>query len=256
MPSAEYLIVAFPIEKDRRPLFDKFDEKSGLQTNLTRLIGRSLRSPGVTKSVLTATATIRKLRVEARIVTTHLRHDIAVLVVSIPAGASTPQIEKLAKRVSLKAISDAFQIRISREATVDGVIGFVGTDAARFETLPNFWLTELTDLKDQKFALELCIHLVARVAVERELLTWATNSKRFPLSSIWSGVVGFRVRRWPVELLTDRLSHTRKLQSLRAQFNLPNVRLETMARATSWWNFAIASLGTIAALVALFSGSE
>lgn len=95
--------------------------------------------------------------------------------------------------------------------------------------------------------------LVTRVGIERALLGWAAwkgEGSRFPL--LIPPISLGRIRKWPVELLTDRTEISQRYLALRETLNLPKARAELVEAGRSWWATASVAAASVAAIGALF----
>ncbi len=95
--------------------------------------------------------------------------------------------------------------------------------------------------------------IVSRVAIERSILSWAVGSSSSALTRVIqpARALGL-IRRWPVELLTDRLQISENYKLLRHSLNLHAVRAEVIERAKDWWNVVGVSAGALGLIAAIF----
>lgn len=90
---------------------------------------------------------------------------------------------------------------------------------------------------------------VSRVAIERSLLNWAVLPRQGLMKIFRPALVGYRLRLWRVEFLSDWETITRGYHSLRESLNLPRVREEQLSISKSWWA-TVVSISTVAAFIA------
>lgn len=97
--------------------------------------------------------------------------------------------------------------------------------------------------------------LVAQVAIEKYLLTWATSPVKGLRNLFHAPYAAAVVRRWRVQLLSDWEEITVSYGRLRESLNLPGVRAEVLERGKNWWTLmtawssAISILGALAAVI-------
>jgi hypothetical protein len=251
-----HLVVALPIKRSRPLGFDAFDHQQPLQTNIQRLLGRSLKASGVLSRIVTRKLTFKKIEFEVRVIKLKVGNHIALCIARLPETATISQIEKWATRQKLQPLLVELGLTIANEAIVDGVIGIALKDGHSIDKIPDHWIKTSSQKSTGLFNLEITAQLVSRIAMERELLTWATQLKSPLFRPFWAGYAGFRVRRWPVELLTDRSSHNQLIQKARENFNLKKVRLEVLDQARSWWVVLAAILAVVGLVLNILAALE
>ena len=89
---------------------------------------------------------------------------------------------------------------------------------------------------------------VSRVAIERALLNWAVSREQGLFRLIKPALIGYRLRQWRVEFLSDWETITRGQHLLRESLNLPRVREELLSISKSWWT-VVGTASTLAAFV-------
>lgn len=216
----------------------RFDVKSQLQINVQRLLGRSLKAFGVTRGLFEKTVTHKKVIFPIRIVRLAVGSDVALVTCSVPLGATIATIEKMSQRKYLEAVLKQGGFQVDASSIVDGVVTLISSSPTILKSAPDYWISSTTSPKSFRLVQEIFADITLRIAIERELLTWATSPAKFPFSLLRAPLGGYLLRRWPVQLLSDRNMHTQKIQDARDSFNLPMVRQEVLDRARSWWAFS------------------
>ena len=243
------LIVAVPVRSCRTQALQRFDATTSLQRNVHRLLGRSLKVFGVTKGLYEARSRFKGFDVDVRLVKLVAGQNVAIICLGSPASTQMSGLEKAAKRDYIETVLKTFNIDIDSSSSVDGIVGLVSTSKAILDQAPSHWIATQADQRHVRFVQEIYLEIIARVAIERELLVWATKSAKFPLSLFKASLAGYRIRRWPVQLLSDRIQHSDNILITRERFNLPNVRQEILDRARSWWTVVAATLAIVSLIV-------
>jgi hypothetical protein len=229
-------------------MLQRFDGKAQLQINVQRLLGRSLKAFGVTRGLFKTNVTYKKSTFAIRVIRLTVGSDVAVITCPIPLGAPIATLEKMSQRKFLEAVLLGVGVQVDTTSIVDGVVTLVSSSQTTLKSAPDYWISCTASPKSFILAQEVFTDITLRIAIERELLTWATSPAKFPFSLLRAPLGGYLLRRWPVQLLSDRNMHTQKIQDARESFNLPMVRKEVLDRARSWWVLS-ASLLAMAGLV-------
>jgi len=234
------MIVAFPVNLSSKKLvrssFEHLDQNSGLNKTIGRLIGGGVEAPGVIKRI-----TARKSEANEFLLC-ELSNGSAVLAATFlfENDITLGRLLEMSNHRNVEKLVSELGLSLDLEVQVFGVVGVASQDAGLLLQIPENWVK--LESSSTTFALRSRIlrQIVTRVGIERALLTWAVKKVKQPKKLIWGALSGFRVRRWPVALLSDLKKDADLLQSAREQFNLQNVRMEILERARSWWTvFAV-----------------
>ena len=249
MQDVTRVFIAFPITATKSSLMKNFFKKSVDESSLTstvgRLVGATINAPGVVRHTLMAEDSGRNYKIY------FLTTNQAVLVErSVLARESLEKLEKYASHEDLQKRIKKFGLSLNKDSQVDGVVGLCINSRKDEGSLPEAWVVYVSSPRNEVLVAGVLGHLVARVAIERALLIWATEAKNWMQRLTWAAIAGYRIRRWPVQLLTDRKLHTATLLEARENFNLPKVREDVLDRARGWWSV----FATILALMAFIFG--
>lgn len=155
----------------------------------------------------------------------------------------------------LKGILRRYELEplLATERSIYPVIGTITEVGDEWEPkLTSGWVHLQGDFVESK----LLEQIVTRVAIERSILGWALSSSGNQIAKVLkpARALGL-IRRWPVELLTERKQIAYNYRELRNSLNLVAVRAEVVDRAKDWWSavgVTAGTLGLIAALVGLY----
>jgi hypothetical protein len=235
MPFNTSLNVAFPVKvanrKSVRSSFRQLEQNQGLNKTVGRLTGGSIAAPGVIKR-------ITEKRSEAQeYLLCELSNGSSVLVTSFFFKKEPSVDELLAVSHHRNINNNIFELGLSLvlEEQVFGVVGVTSQSGDLLMQTPANWVKLESPPRNIVFKSRISRQIITRVGIERALLTWAVSPVRQPKKLIWAALSGFRVRRWPVALLSDLKKDAELLQTAREQFNLQSVRIEVLERARSWW---------------------
>lgn len=243
------MIVAVPVRSSRTQALRRFDTPTSLQRNVHRLLGRSLKVFGVTKGLYEASSRFKGFDVDVRLVKLVAGQNVAIICLGSPETTQMSGLIGAAKRGYIETVLKTFNLEIDSSSSVDGIVGLVSTSETILDQAPSYWIATQADQRHVRFVQEIYLEIIARVAIERELLVWATKTAKFPLSIFKAALAGYRIRRWPVQILSDRLEHSDNILRARQRFNLPNVRQEILDRARSWWTVFAATLAIVSLIV-------
>lgn len=154
------------------------------------------------------------------------------------------------KRLSSKSYSETlvplgFDGFVDKSSAVHPVIGTIAPEGDEWgPEVRDGWIHIQGDYLHEKVLQA----TVARVAIERALLNWAVSPKRGLRKLVHPALVGYRLRQWRVEFLSDWESITKSHHALRASLNLHRVREEWLSISKNWWT-VVGSLSTLSAFV-------
>lgn len=153
--------------------------------------------------------------------------------------------------VRLRKLLEIFQVEslLQTDCSVYAVVGTMVPAGNPWEPLTSDGWVHIQGDFIQGRLLE---QLVTRVGIERALLGWATwkgEGSRLPF--LMPPMSLGRIRKWPVELLTDRTEISQRYLALRESLNLPRSREELIEAGKSWWSSSATVGATVAALAAL-----
>ena len=245
MPANTCLNVAFPVKVANKKLvrssFSHLEQNNGLNKTVGRLIGGGIEALGVIKRISGHKSAAQeyllcKLSNGSSVLVASFFFENDISVDELLAASNHRNIENHILELGLSVVL---------EGQVFGVVGVTSQSEDLLLQLPDNWV-KLESLP-RNFGLKSRItrQIIARVGIERALLTWAINPVRQPKKLIWGALSGFRVRRWPVALLSDLKKDAELLQAARDQFNLQSVRIEVLERARSWWTITAVVLALL-----------
>jgi hypothetical protein len=217
------------------------EQNNGLNTTVGRLIGGGIEAPGVIKRLSAHKSEAQEyllceLSNGSSVLVTSFFFENEISVDELLAVSHHPNIENNILELGLSLLL---------EEQVFGVVGVTSQNEDLLMRVPANWV-KLESLP-RNFVLKSRIsrQIITRVGIERALLTWAVSPVRQPKKLIWAALTGFRVRRWPVALLSDLKKDSELLQTAREQFNLQSVRIEVLERARSWWTVSAVILALL-----------
>lgn len=153
--------------------------------------------------------------------------------------------------VRLRKLLELFQVEsfLQTDRSVYATVGTIAPIGNPWEPLTSDGWVHIQGDYIQGRLLE---QLVTRVGIERALLGWAAwkgEGSRLPL--LMPPISLAKIRKWPVELLTDRTEISQRYLALRESLNLPRSRAELMEAGKSWWSSASTVGASVAALAAV-----
>jgi len=249
------LIVSYPVSvidkrQYRRSFTRPVSRSNDLDGNVSRLLGSSIITPGAVRRAL-------KAKQESSFVTSVLLSSgkmIAVVILPIESGLTVKTLNQLASRTHFDRSLLNLGLKSDSRKEVDPVAGLVGVDVTNLTELPESWSKMNATKSNSVLLTAIMLQIVMRVSIERSLLTWATSTPPIIKRLFWGAITGYRVRRWPAEILSDRRHHNDLLTNLRQEFNLPSVRAEILERSRSWWALATVLLAILGLLLSYEQG--
>lgn len=232
--------------------FTRLQVIDGLAFSISRLLGRVVGEPGVTKDIWTCNDTDQL----SRCVLIRLKGAMPVLVVTLDVSG---KLESTAfkgtewLRKVMRESASRHGLEISHESFVYPIMALISEETLSAERCQREWLIFEGNPRNFAFLTELAGQILQRVAIERSLTSWATQPTiriKKLVRVFRAPLVAYRVRRWNVEPLFDRIDLKDKYSHLREAYNLPGARREVLEKAKSWWSVAT----VLAALAALFVG--
>jgi hypothetical protein len=229
--------------------FKRLVSLSELALVISRLLGRSMGKPGVTKDFWSSRLTDRS----ATFKLIRLVRGNSCLVMEIDVSQLARSEVLALARSQARLVQEylrGLNLTVAKEFLIHPVVGIVQNSVDKGDTYPSEWLVLNGNTDRLDFKIELASQLVMRTTIERALINWALRpSKRF------NRIVDFfklpysasKIRRWDVEPMADQLDLVEKYANLRTNFNLNSVRKEILENARSWWTTAT----LIAALIGL-----
>jgi hypothetical protein len=249
--SEAVLFVSFPVQITNKKLAKEYfttDFNVGrLALVVGRIVGAGIYAPGV----------IRDIKVHKSdagdIVLCRLNGNVFTATVEINYEKS-PTVETLKADASHSSIGNRltnFGLRLNLAGQIDGCVAVIAEDHMLQDDLPSSWAHLSYSSRHTDLVSAIMKHIAVRVGIERALLSWATRNSNAIGRIFLAPIAGYRVRRWPVELLVDKKHHKDVLSDFREQFNLPSVRTEVLERAKNWWTVVVAGLTFIGIITAL-----
>ena len=251
--SEAVLFVSFPVQITNKELAKKYfttDFNVGrLALVVGRIVGAGIYAPGVIRDI--------KLHKSdaGDIVLCRLKGNVFTATIEINYGKS-PNVETLKADASHSSIGNRltnFCLRLNLAGQIDGCVAVISEDHLLQDHLPSSWAQLSYSPRYKDLVSAIMKHIAVRVGIERALLSWATRNSNAIGRLFLAPIAGYRVRRWPVELLVDKKHHKDVLLDFREQFNLPSVRIEVLERAKNWWTVVVAGLTFIGVCIAAVS---
>ena len=154
-------------------------------------------------------------------------------------------------------------LTIARKKTISAICGVILNKQDQTQVLLSEGILVFTQsTSSRRFISTLASEIVSRVAIERSTLGFAISPPKSKILFFGhAAYAGYLVRRWPVQLLTDRKFIATHYKILRKGSNLENVRAEVLERAKAWWSvlasvFAFISILAAIILQGLFPGAK
>lgn len=170
------------------------------------------------------------------------------------------QISTEKDAIKLRNLSDPiwtniekFGVTIARNKAVSAICGVILNKQDQTQGLVSEGMLVFTQsISSKRFISTLASEIVSRVAIERSTLGFAISPPKPRILLISHAVYsGYLVRRWPVQLLTDREFIATNYKILRNSANLDNVRAEVLDRAKAWWSVSAALFALISILATI-----
>jgi hypothetical protein len=255
------VIVAYEIIRFKKSLlrqhFTSLDALSGLPETVSRLIGRTVGQPGVTRGIFQLSSADLFELLSLDYISIVDANDVIVISFEFETKSSDDFGSLLKREVSARyeSLGRHLPIAYANQNLVYPVqaVLFIDSKTLDFEVNSD-WLQDFGTKDNTEFKSELIKQLVARVGIERSLANWASVKGNTPwyLRPIWVPYISHRLGRLKVTLLPDRSDITEKYSKLRSVFNLDPVRKEIVDAGRNWWTVAAVVISVVAIIFSAF----
>lgn len=248
-----------PLSKPQLQNFDRNEALTGLPETISRLLGRSVGTPGVTSSFysLKKDIDISGTLIKVDYVRLYDANDVLTVIIELSTDSSEDVLLEANNGINntQEVLTRTLGIKFATENVIYPVAGALLIDLkCEGSKLNEDWICEISDTRNAGFKTEIYRQLITRVAIERSLLNWASSSPnaKFWLRMVWVPYVSFRLGQFKVNLLPDRSDINRKYIKMRDTFNLVEVRAELLATGKTFWTVSAVFISIIAIIASFF----